>query len=93
MSLSTSSANSDISKPAISMDIALVKAVLPPKRKRSRSPELELAGERLTPATCGTKESVTSKRPCVSIDTSVSSAEAHTTRMFAPEERLEALKR
>ena len=86
------SANSDISKPATSMDMALVKAANPPSRKRPRNLELEPTGDRRIHADYGMKENVTRKCPHVSTDTFVNSAEAHTSRETASVARSEALK-
>jgi hypothetical protein len=92
MSLSISSANSDISRPAIFRDTALTKVVLSPNKKQVRNPELELIEDTMTCATCGTKEDVKRKHLGVSTDTSVGSVEAHTARPTALEGRSEVLK-
>ena len=86
---STSSATS---KHATSMDMALVKAVLPKKRKWMTSPELEATGESQTLATWGMKSNATSRYCCVNIDTSVSSAEEHISKGHAHEWSQEVLK-
>ena len=74
------------------MDMALAKTVPNPNRKQMRSPELELVGDTLTHAACGTKEDVRRKCLRVSTDTSARSAEAHMARVTALKQRSEALK-
>jgi len=93
MSLSTSSANSDILRRAISTGTAQAEAVLSPNRKRARSPEPELVGDKLTHADCGTMEDAKRKRPRASTDTSARSAEDHTARRTVLEEKSKALER